>query len=551
MSMKPKVLLCEQLDEAALALLREKADVHFGYGLSAEQLQARLPQYQGLLVGGETYLPAPVIEAGEQLRVIGRTASNTDRIDVAAAQDFGIDVVGTPLGSSVAVAEQVMLLILQLSHQGLDGKTLGLVGFGRIAKQVASRAKAFNMNIVVNQPRLTPELAEASNLRSVDLPTLLRQSDFVSLHVPHLREGDVLIGSAEFEQMPPTCTLINLAHNELVDMPRLLTALRTGQLASAAITDDDLTLDTPPANLRIVQRPDALPQARAQKTLVRRFLEKLRVKRPSETLSLDIVPIDLVMPHEAFDQKRVDKLKASLSDDGVLVNPPLVTPWAGKYVILDGATRFNSLKQLGYPHVAVQLVQPDSEFALHTWYHAISSDEPASALFEVLQHLDHIAFEPISADDWLDVFEDRSVICYFVDRDDGAQVLRVTDLAQRAALMNQVVATYTAWGDVERTLLTDTGRLLGQFPRMAAVAIFPQFTPHEVFDVAKHGQLLPAGLTRFAIPGRVLRLNIELQRLKSTETITQKRSWLNSYLAEKLKRSHIRYYQEPVILIDG
>jgi hypothetical protein len=116
--------------------------------------------------------------------------------------------------------------------------------------------------------------------------------------------------------------------------------------------------------------------------------------------------------------------------------------------------------------------------------------------------------------------------------------------------MNELVASYTAWGQIERTLLTDLSRLLAQFPQMTAVAIFPQFKPETVFNVASSGELLPAGLTRFIIPGRILRLNADLERLKRDEPFAEKRAWFNHFLEEKLARSRLRYYQEPVILLD-
>jgi hypothetical protein len=98
--------------------------------------------------------------------------------------------------------------------------------------------------------------------------------------------------------------------------------------------------------------------------------------------------------------------------------------------------------------------------------------------------------------------------------------------------------------------VTDLPRLLAQFPHLQAVAVFPQFKPEEVFDAASGGEFLPAGLTRFVIPGRILRLNADLRRLKADEPLSAKRAWFNQFLAEKLARSRLRYYQEPVILLD-
>ena len=116
--------------------------------------------------------------------------------------------------------------------------------------------------------------------------------------------------------------------------------------------------------------------------------------------------------------------------------------------------------------------------------------------------------------------------------------------------MNALVALYTTWGTVERTLLTTQDRLLAQFPELTAVAIFPQFAPEDVFEVATQGKLLPAGLTRFIIPGRILRVNADLERLKREESTADKQRWFHGFLEHKLAQSRLRYYQEPVILLD-
>jgi hypothetical protein len=92
--------------------------------------------------------------------------------------------------------------------------------------------------------------------------------------------------------------------------------------------------------------------------------------------------------------------------------------------------------------------------------------------------------------------------------------------------------------------------LLGQFPHLQAVAVFPQFVPEDVYDAARAGNFLPAGLTRFIIPGRILRLNADLRRLRREEPLAEKRAWFAEFLAEKLRHSRLRYYQEPVVLLD-
>ncbi len=116
--------------------------------------------------------------------------------------------------------------------------------------------------------------------------------------------------------------------------------------------------------------------------------------------------------------------------------------------------------------------------------------------------------------------------------------------------MNALVDGYNAWGRVERTLVTDIDRLQTQFPDLVAIAVFPQFAPSDVFDAAAAGNFLPAGLTRFVIPGRILRLNAELARLKVDEPLEDKRAWFEAFIASRLAKSRLRYYQEPVILLD-
>jgi hypothetical protein len=293
-------------------------------------------------------------------------------------------------------------------------------------------------------------------------------------------------------------------------------------------------------------------QRDAAVAVARQVADALRANQAKETLSLELVPIEQVMPHEQIDDKRVTRLMARLEEDGRLVNPPVTTYWDGRYIVLDGATRFTAFERLGYPHLIVQVVQPDQEgFALHTWYHAISNEQATFAdLLARLQAINGLVLTSLPTSEIQSTFKQESTLCYFLDRQGNATLAQAADGSNRLEVMNALVVAYTEWGTVERTLLTDLPRLLGQFPYMTAVAIFPQFKPETVFDVASRGELLPAGLTRFVIPGRILRLNADLARLKKDEPLAAKRAWFNQFLEEKLARSRLRYYQEPVILLD-
>ncbi len=572
---RPRVLVCAPIDEQGLEILRETVDVDIQSDINEGELQKIIDLYHGLIVDDTTRVSGQVVEYGFRLRVIGCTGSRLDNIDVSAARSLGVEVRYRPGSNAVALAEHTLSLMLALAGRfsqdgdgpglGLAGKTLGIIGFGRIGRQVAQRAVAFDMRVIVNQPRLTPELALAAGVEITDLPDLLSEADFITLHVPFKAETETLIGSHELGQMKSSAFLINTTHTDLVDDDALLAALNNNELAGAALAEFTAQVEggeiRPSAALR--NHAHVIPahhitafrseqKQKAARVVARQMVELLKTRRPDESLSLEIVPTELVMPHEQIDDKRVRRLMERLEEDGRLVNPPLVTFWDNKYVILDGATRFTALKRLGYPFVIVQTIPADSEeFNLHTWYHAISNNQPLPELVAQLSQIEGLKLSPISGSEIQDAFSDESnALCYFLDRNGEALLAQSAPGANRLAVMNALVDTYTRWGTVERTLLTDLGRLLAQFPHMVAVAVFPQFRPSTVFNVASRGDFLPAGLTRFVIPGRILRLNADLVRLKKDEPLATKRQWFNQFLEDKLARSRLRYYQEPVVLLD-
>ena len=573
MSNRPQILVCDPLHEDALEILRQVGVVSTKPDISTADLQEIIDSYQALIVSPNRRLPHDVIEEGLNLRVIGCAGARLDNIDVTTARTMGVEVRNSPSSSAVAIAEHTMTLMLRLAMQafantghdgGLAGKTLGIVGFGRIGRQVARRAIAFDMNVIANQPRLTPELALDHGIEATDLLDLLRQADFVTLHVPFKAETEALIGAEELREMRPTSFLINTGHTDLVDDAALLEALDSEEIAGAAVPEypEQVAGPTPQPSQRVRQHPRVIVaphvttiihdrRREAAVAVARQVAEILRVKPPSESLSLEVVPVARVTPHEQIDEKRVARLMERLEQEAKLINPPIVTQWGEQYVILDGATRFTALKRLDYPHVIVQIVDAQrDDFELHTWYHVISDSRPVDHLFSNLRKIDGLKLEPLQPDEIQDALNHETALCYFLDREGNAILAQAQEDADHLTMMNDIVSQYTHWGSVERTLSTDLSRLRGQFPEMCAVAIFPQFQPDEVFELASEGQLLPAGLTRFIIPGRILRLNADLDRLKAEEPLPAKRSWLNQFLGEKLARSRLRYYQEPVILLD-
>jgi hypothetical protein len=385
--------------------------------------------------------------------------------------------------------------------------------------------------------------------------------------VPFSEETEAIIGAEELALMKRTAMLVNMGHTDLVDDAALLRALHQAAIAGAAVSALPPVVSRPsPAATALRRHPRVLVSPHVSAVLndkqrdvalqvARQVVAAIHTRRTSETLNLEIVPVELVVPHEYIDHKRVAKLMERLEDDGRLVNPPVTTYWKNRYVILDGATRYSALQRLGYPYAIVQVVdEAQAGFQLHTWYHAISAEGDAPVAFEELEAqlraIDGLILRSLAPDAARQALEQPAALCYFLARDGGLTLAEVAEGASRLTVMNAIVDTYNAWGSVERTLLTDVDGLLAQFPRLVAVAVFPQFAPADVFDAAARGELLPAGLTRFVIPGRILRLNADLERLKRDEPLAEKRAWFNDFLGGKLSRSRLRYYQEPVVLLD-
>ena len=568
-----QTLVCTTIDEHAQELLEAIGPVHLALDLDEESLIARIGDYHAMIVSPSQRISSHVIKYGYNLKAIGSLESHLDNIDVSTARALGIQVFNAPDQRAVTIAEHTVRRLLSLSDRYSDGrlagKTLGIIGFGLVGRLVAQRAAAFDMRIMVNQPRLTSELALVSGVEATDLVALLGNSDFVSLHVPFTEETDAIIGEDELRWLKPSAMLVNMGHTDLVDEPALLRALNAGKLSGAALSalPRQAGVASPEAaalreHSRVLVSPHVVTvlggrRSDASLQVAQQIAMALKTRRASETLDLEIVPIEQVVPHEHIDMKRVSRLMERLEDDARLVNPPITTYWKDRYIILDGATRYGSLQRLGYPHVIVQVVDKDQAgFQLHTWYHAISAEEGPEAethfaqLEARLKEIDGLRLQRLNADEAQNALKSPDALCYFIDRQGQMTLAEAAYRASKLVVMNAIVDLYNAWGKVERTLLTDMDRLLAQFPNLVTVAVFPQFRPEDVFDAAADGNLLPAGLTRFVIPGRILRLNADLERLKRDEPLAEKRAWFNEFLTGKLSRSRLRVYQEPVVLLD-
>lgn len=267
-----KVLICDPLAESAVARLKEAGlEVVEKTGMSPEELAAELSKgYEAMVVRSATKVRKPAIDAARGLKLIVRAGVGLDNIDVEYARQKGIEVRNTPRASTDSVAELALAHMLALARwlpqatlslrEGrwekkrfkgteLSGKTLGVVGIGRIGQALAKRALCLGMRVIAFD-KFVKE-SPLPEVRMVSMEELLREADFVTLHVPPDPAGPV-IGAAEIANMKDGAYLINCARGGVVDEAALLAALNSGKLAGAGL---DVFEEEPPKNMELLRHP--------------------------------------------------------------------------------------------------------------------------------------------------------------------------------------------------------------------------------------------------------------------------------------------------------
>lgn len=273
---KFKVLIADGLGDDGVALLKRIAAVDVQPKITADELVTVLSDYHGLIVRSRTKVTAKIIEAGVNLKVVGRAGVGVDNIDVAAAVAKGIMVVNSPLAATVSVAELTLALILSMAREipradatmkkgewlksGLLGaelynKTLGLVAVGRIGAAVAGRAGAFGMRVIACDPFLSPEDIRQRQAHPTTLDELLAVSDYISIHTPLTPQTKNLFGTAAFAKMKEGVRIICAARGGVVDEDALLVALNSGKVAGAAL---DVFATEPPGVTPLVSHPKVI-----------------------------------------------------------------------------------------------------------------------------------------------------------------------------------------------------------------------------------------------------------------------------------------------------
>lgn len=275
----PRVFISDKLGPAGVELLKTSGlEVDFRPGLKGVDLESALRAADGMIVRSETRVTAQLLEDPGKLRAIVRAGVGVDNIDVAAATRKGIVVMNTPGGNTVSTAEQTVTLLMALARhtaaadaslrQGkwerakftgtqLAGKTLGVVGLGRIGREVARRAAGLDMKVVGYDPFLAPDRAAQLGIEATaDLPTLLPRCDFLTVHTPLTPETTNLIGARELAQMKKGARVLNCARGGIINEEALVEALTSGQLAGAAL---DVFVQEPlPADHPLLKLPNVV-----------------------------------------------------------------------------------------------------------------------------------------------------------------------------------------------------------------------------------------------------------------------------------------------------
>jgi D-3-phosphoglycerate dehydrogenase len=255
-----KIVVCDPISPKGIALLQQRPE------FNVVVLPKRLPEAEllpivadatALVVRSETKVTKKVIEAAKQLRVVGRAGVGVDNVDIEAATQHGTVVMNTPGGNTVTTAELTFTMLLSLARkvpqaaatmiagkwdrklfQGveLQGKTLGILGMGRIGTEVAKRAIAFGMRVVAYDPYLTEDRAKAIGAEfAPEVDYVYREADFITVHMPVTKETKEMLNAAAFAKMKPGVKIVNCARGEIVSETDLITALESGKVAGAAL----------------------------------------------------------------------------------------------------------------------------------------------------------------------------------------------------------------------------------------------------------------------------------------------------------------------------
>lgn len=269
-----KVLISDEVDPKCVEVLQANGiEVVKNTKLSKEELLAEIPKYDGLIVRSATKVTADVINAGTNLKIIGRAGTGVDNIDCKAATQRGIIVMNTPGGNTLSAAEHTCTLIISLTRDlaraaqsmkegrwdrkafmgiELNGKTLAIIGLGRIGREVALRMQSFGMTTIGYDPIIGADVAAEFDTEWLPLEQIWQRADFITVHTPLIPATTNLINDAVFAKCKKGIRVVNCARGGIIEEAALLRALESGQCGGAGL---DVFCEEPPKDLSLVQHP--------------------------------------------------------------------------------------------------------------------------------------------------------------------------------------------------------------------------------------------------------------------------------------------------------
>jgi D-3-phosphoglycerate dehydrogenase / 2-oxoglutarate reductase len=271
-----KILLTDGLEQNGQQILRAAAQVDDKNAISAEDLLKVIGDYDALIVRGRTKVTPAVFAAASHLKVVGRAGVGVDNIDLNAAKEKGVTVVNAPVATTLAVAELTFGMLLALVRElpradasmkagkwlkkefegtELFGKTLGVIGFGRIGAAVGKRAAAFDMKVIAFDPLLSPSQILERGAEPVSLDELYSRADLITLHIPLTADTRGYLGAEAFAKMKNGVRIVCAARGGVIDESALLAAIESGKVAGAAL---DVYATEPPGATALVNHPKVI-----------------------------------------------------------------------------------------------------------------------------------------------------------------------------------------------------------------------------------------------------------------------------------------------------
>ncbi len=276
---KFKILVSDPLGKAGMEELKQDPTLHVDElpGLAPEKLKEIMPEYDAVIVRSGTKLTKELLEAGKNLKVVGRAGVGVDNVDLETATKHGIIVMNTPEGNTISTAEHTVSMLLALARKipqaygsvsggewkrtkflgtEVNGKVLGVIGFGRIGREVAKRAAAFNMRVIAYDPFIPAETVQQYGVESGDLKAIFKAADFITVHTPMTPDTKYLLNEETMKLCKKGVRIVNCARGGIVEEKALVAAIQSGHVAGAAL--DVFEKEPPTADNPLLKMPEVI-----------------------------------------------------------------------------------------------------------------------------------------------------------------------------------------------------------------------------------------------------------------------------------------------------